>query len=178
MVNKIEADDEGRKIDPIGNLRPRDPQPSTYGPTDKATAWDPKSYDELYRPRVPGHDYQMEQMSKMMNEVSARHAEASKPENIIARLRKEITQLREKIVKQQEKVYALQRSEEPLQNVQLEITMREGKIAKYKLGIVDRENKIALVEEKGELPQEPFVYKSKFRDLTKEHSIELHNVLK
>ncbi len=117
-------------------------------------------------------------MSKMMDEVSARLVEAAKPENIIACLNDEITELKEKIAKQQWKISALSTSEEPLQNVQLEITMREGKIANYQLKIAKREKSIAIVKEKGELPLKPFVYKSKFRDLTKKRAEEVQDVLK
>ncbi len=174
-------DDERRKIGTVSSLRPRSPQPSSYGPVGQASVWDQKAYEKLHRPLVPSNDYKFDQMSKMMEEVSAKRAEAMKPENIIARLNDEIAELRDKITKQQHKIYTLRRVEESKElskNDQLKIEVREGKIAKYKLDIAEREESIAIVQEKGELPLKPFVYKSKFRDMTKERTQDLENVLK
>ncbi len=181
MVNNEKLHDDARwNIGPVSSLRPRDPQPSTYGPVGEATPGDPEAYEKLHRPLIPSDEYKFDQMSKMMDEVSARLVEAAKPENIIARLNAEIAALRDKITKQQHKIYTLRRvgeSKELSKKDQLKIEVREGRIAKYKLDIAEREESIAIVQEKGELPLKPFVYKSKFRDLTKKSTKDIKSIL-
>ncbi len=175
-------DDARRSIGPVSSLRPRTPQGATYGPVGVAKPADEgyEDYKSEHRPLVPSDEYKFDQMSKMMDEVSARHAEAAKPENIIARLNDEIAELRDKITKQQHKIYTLRRvdeSKELSKKDQLKIEVREGKIAKYKLDIAEREESIAIVQEKGGLPLKPFVYKSKLRDMTKERAEDIKNTL-